>query len=157
VRRSTGSERIQIMSSWRDSASPQAQDDLDGLLGAVLPFAQQQLERRGEFFPFGARVTRDGEVVLLAGDPALGEQPASQSVLDVLYEGARAEAAASRAAAFVADVKVDGGDAIRAELEHAEGPSMTVLLPYSRSRLRKSVSYGAIRAGLGNPHIWATS
>jgi len=49
------------MTSWRDSASSQSQADLDGLLGEVLPFAQQQLEKRGEFFPYGATVSIEGD------------------------------------------------------------------------------------------------
>jgi len=68
------------MTSWRDSASQQAQDDLDGLLNMTLPFAQQMLAKGGEFYPFGATVTTSGETWLLAGD--LGrEHPASADVL----------------------------------------------------------------------------
>jgi hypothetical protein len=67
------------MASWRDSASQQAQDDLDGLLNMTLPFAQQMLSKSGEFYPFGATVTTKGETRLLAGD--LGhEHPASADV-----------------------------------------------------------------------------
>jgi hypothetical protein len=80
------------MTSWRDSASQQAQDDLDGLLNLTLPFAQQMLAKRGEFYPFCATVTAGGETRLLAGD--LGqEHPATAEVLFLLVERLRQERA----------------------------------------------------------------
>jgi hypothetical protein len=124
------------------------------LLDAVVPFAQQQLDKRGEFFPFGATVGTGGQVALMAADPGRGEHPESQSVLESLYEGVRADRGSRRAAAFVADVLLEGQDAIRVELEHAEGTSIVVALPYSRSRIRKSVSYGQMQAGAGHPRVW---
>jgi len=60
------------MTSWRNSASQQAQDDLDGLLNITLPFAQQMLAKRSEFYPFGASVTASGETRLLAGESGPG-------------------------------------------------------------------------------------
>ena len=145
------------MASWRDSASEQAQADLDGLLNAVLAFAQQQLEAHGAFFPFGATVGTDGQIALAAADPREGERPGSQSVLEALYDGVRADRGSRRAAACVADVLIEGRDAIRVELEHTEGASMSVALPYSRSRIRKSISYGQMQAGAGHPHVWPKS
>lgn len=41
------------MTSWRDGSSALAQDDLDGLLNAVLPLAEDLLGKHFEFFPFG--------------------------------------------------------------------------------------------------------
>jgi hypothetical protein len=84
----------------------------------------------------------------------LGEQPGSQAVLDALYAGARAATNSTRAAAFVVDVKAGGGDAIRVELEHVEGATMTILMPYSRSRFRGTISYGELQAGSSQPRIW---
>ncbi|MEZ2370959.1 hypothetical protein [Arthrobacter sp. RCC_34] len=142
------------MASWRDSASPVAQDDLDELLNAVLPFAIETLGRRGELYPFGATITRGGRASLIAADPGLGDHPNSNDVLALLREGVASDKEALRAAAYVADVRFDGGDAIRIELEHSERVAIVVLVPYSRSRLRKSVKLGEMRVQLGELHAW---
>jgi hypothetical protein len=140
------------MTSWRDSASELAQADLDGLLSAVLPFAQQQLEKRDGFLPFGATVSTDGELRMTAAD--VGEHPGSLAVLDALYAGVRTASNSTRAAAFVVDVKAGGGDAIRVELEHVEGPTMAILMPYARSRFRGTITYAELQAGTSQPHVW---
>ena len=109
------------MASWRDTASDQAQADLDALLNAVLPLAEQTLSKRGEMCPFGAAVSSQGQLEMLAGDPGSGERPTSEAVLRALYDGARASSSTRRAFAFVAYVRADGADAVRVELEHQEG------------------------------------
>lgn len=143
------------MASWRDTASDQAQADLDALLGAVLPFAEQSLSRYGEMFPFGAAISSDGELEMLASDPGIGERPMSEVILGALYEGARASSRARRAFAFVADVRVNAADTVRVELEHQEGTALVVLVPYSRSRLKKKkVTLGQISGGMGQRNVW---
>lgn len=142
------------VTSWRDTASAQAQADLDDLLGVVMPFAEQSLSAHGEFFPYGAVLAADGEARLIAADPGLGERPDSNSVLATLYDGARHDAPGLRAAAFVADVRANGSDAVRVELEHAEGQAIVVVMPYSRSRFKKSVTFGQASGGLGEPRVW---
>jgi hypothetical protein len=143
------------MTSWRDSASQSAQDDLDGLLNVVLPLAENLLGKNGEFFPFGGWVSLQGEASLTAADPGLGEHPASDLVLAQLYDGARTNASSSRAAAFVADVRANGSDAVRVELEHQEGVALVVLLPYSRDRFKKTVSFGHMNVAESQSRIWA--
>ena len=142
------------MTSWRDTTSALAQNDLDGLLNAVLPFAEESLSKHGEFYPFGAAVSAGGQTSLLGGDPALGEKPNSDAVLGTLYEAVRSEAAGLRAAAFVADVRAGGSDAVRVELEHAEGVSLVVLLPYTRSRFKRTLEFGPMSVSAADLKVW---
>lgn len=143
------------MTSWRDSGSEQTQNDLDGLLGASLPFAQEMLEKHGEFFPYACALSSSGETKLVAGDPGEGEQPSSVEVLQVLLEGLRAERDELRAAALVSDVRLAESDAIRVQVEHMEGQAITVLLPYRKKRLRRGVEFGESTAGQGDILVWA--
>lgn len=143
------------MSSWRSTASQQAQDDLDSLVNACLPFAQQQLERRGEFFPFGASIAADGETKMIAGDPGQGEHPLSSDVVSIMVDGLRARRDSLRAAAIATDVRLTDGDAVRVELEHAEGHAIAVFLPYKKKRLGRGLEFQTLRAGPGRRQIWA--
>jgi hypothetical protein len=143
------------MASWRDSASQSAQDDLDELLNAVLPFALETLGRRGEFLPFGATISTDGRTAMTSADTGVGEHPSSNDVLLLLRSGAAENKDGLRAAAFAADVTTDGGDAVRVEMEHLERVAITVLIPYTRSRLRHTVEVGDMRVQLGVLDTWA--
>lgn len=140
--------------SWRDAASQEAQDDLDGLVNATLPFAQQMLERHGEFFPFAAGVTADGIVELFGADPGADDRPASTDVLDQLVGGLRERAGSLRAIALVADVRAGESDAVRVELEHCDGHAICVLLPYRKKRLRRGIDFGDLGASPGPHRIW---
>jgi len=146
---------MHAVTSWRDSATQQAQDDLDGLLDASLPFAQEMLDKHGEFFPYALAVSASGETKDVAGDPGEGEQPSSDAVLRTLVEGLRSERDMLRAAAVVSDVRLSDSDAVRVELEHIEGQALVVLLPYRQRRLRRGIEYGEIRASQGERQIWA--
>lgn len=143
---------------WREVASVQAQADLDGLLDVALGFAQQQLATRGEFFPYAAAVGNSGAAEMIAARPDPDdEQPRSADVIDSCVAALVSKRADIRAGAIVADVRSAelGGDAIQVDLEHAEGHALTVLLPYTKKRLRKTVDYGQMRAQAGRRRIWA--
>lgn len=144
------------MTSWRDTASAATQDDLDGLFGLVLPFAEDMLSEHGEFFPFGGSISNDGEASLTAADPGSGRTPEADQLLASLYEGARANATSARAAAFVADVRVEGSDGVRVELEHLDGVALVVLLPYTRGGFGHPPAFGPMSVSRGEPRIWAT-
>jgi hypothetical protein len=146
------------MPSWRASASPQAQADLDKLLNALLGFAQQQLADHGEFYPYGAAVRADGRTEMIAGQaPAGSEHPAAADIIASLLAQLASRQHEVRAAAIIADVRLpdDGGDAIEVSLEHAEGQALRVVLPYARRR--KGLVYGPITASAGSRRIWSHS
>jgi len=142
------------MTSWRDSASGQSQDDLDGLLNVTLPFAQQMLANSGEFYPFGAAATATGETRLVAGDPGQGEHPASTEVLSTLLGGFRQTRADLRAVAICSDVRLTDTHAVRVELEHRDGHAMAVLMPYKKKGFGRGVEYGELRAGAADRQVW---
>jgi hypothetical protein len=145
---------IYSMPSWRNSASQQCQDDLDGLLNMTLPFARQMVEKEGEFFPFGAVMSTGGKAGLLGADPGQGEPPASAAVLATMLGGIRDHRASYRAVATCFDVRLPDSDAVRFELEHHEGPVMAVFLPYKK-RIGRGVDDGDLRLAAAERQVWA--
>jgi hypothetical protein len=143
------------MPSWRDSATPRAQQDLDGLLEPALSFAQQQLAQHGEFFPYAVVVRNDGQTEMVAARAHVtDDRPASAEVIEACRTTLAERRDQLRAAAIVADVRLADSDAIQVELEHTEGPALTVLLAYSKKRLGRRIDYGQLRAAAGTRHVW---
>jgi hypothetical protein len=146
------------VTSWRDTASAQAQADLDSLLSDVMPLAAQTLGKHGELLPYAATVDNDGNEALVSSDPRAGEElPSSHDVLALLYEAAANSAESLRAVAFVSAVRVSDADAIRVELEHKEGISMAVVLPYERDASAESIAVGASRATANPARVWSAN
>jgi hypothetical protein len=145
------------LASWRDTASDEAQQQLDGLLGIGLGFAQQQLEKHGEFFPYAAVIeSGSDEARMIAAQPSdVGETPASTDVITYLVAALREQRDQISATAVVANVTIPSGDAIRVDLEHAEGQALTILLPYSKRTTDEAVEYGEIRAQAGHRQVWS--
>lgn len=142
------------MASWRDTASQQTQADLDSLLVASIPFAQDCLSRYGEFFPYAQSMSDTGKIELVAADPGLGERPASNAVIKFLLEYAQLRRDSLRAFAIVADVRTPGKkDGIQVRLQHRDGQALNVVLPYEIRR-RKGIEYGTMSLALGTPSIW---
>jgi hypothetical protein len=84
-----------------------AHPDLNALKDTLYPIAKKMLAEHGEFFPCGAFVKLDGEIVHCAfsdGD----EHPASQKVIDMLTAkfGELASRREIRAAGICFDVRV---------------------------------------------------
>lgn len=144
------------MTSWRDTASAQSQNDLDGLLNVTLGFAQQQLSTHGEFFPFAAALGTNGETEMIAALPSAStDRPAPADVIASCLDQLTTRRHRLRAAAVVSNVKTSAlGDAIEVDLEHAEGHALQVVLPYTKRRLRKGAEFGQPHAQRGSKRVW---
>ena len=136
----------------------QAKAEAEELLESV-ELAKKLLQENGEFFPFGAAMKHDGEIVSIAGDMG-DERPRSQEIIDLLkahfVEAARE--GEYRATAIVFDVRVvidDAGnksDSIAAALDHKENFSVIVFFPYSIQG--QSILYGEVFAQEGEYDIF---
>jgi hypothetical protein len=137
-----------------------SREDLASLLGALVPFAQQQLTEHGTFAPFAGAMTLDGQVRGYGARPeAEGMQPAE--VVDMLMANLReaAQRGECRAGAICCDVSVareEGGEkvsAIAVSLEDAEGTAMECFMPYSKSATGE-YEYEEVFGGLVPPNIF---
>ena len=134
--------------------------DLDALFDEMLRMAHLLLEKNGEFYPIGASMNSDGEIAHLAGFEG-DEHPASQTIIDLIKHGLRAQASESnlRAGAICYDVRtVPPGaskktDAICVDLAHVEGEAVKVLEPYRKGWFGK-IAYGEIFAARGDLGIF---
>ncbi len=140
------------MSSWRDGVSEEIQAELDKAWLAAVTFAEEMLEREGAFYPYAVKLTEAGEMEM-ATVPA-GVEDALRTLLD----GLAAQRAALRVGAVVAAVHLESikSDAVRVDIEHREGVALTLVLPYTRKKLRKKVAWGDTQSMLVEPRIWAT-
>jgi len=119
---------------------PTPKAEAEELLSFGLLFAQKELERHGEFYPFAAAMGTDGKVVAVAVAMA-EEHPNSQQVIEALVSALKSDVTRKqyKATGVFVDTKVqppgrnEKTDAIRAGLEHVAGYCVNVFVPYSRS------------------------
>jgi hypothetical protein len=86
-------------------------------------------------------VALDGATRIIAGDPGQGEHPASTDVIATMLEGLTLTRDDLRAIAIVADVRTSESDAVRVELDHRDGHSIALLLPYKKKRFGRGIEY----------------
>lgn len=133
-----------------------ARDDINAILNQVLPFAQQCLQRDGEFFPFAARMDENGDIIAIAANETEGEgeEPSAQDVIDMLTQmlveaGGEEHPPRAMAICFEATVSHEQNptphEAICVQIEDVDGEALLVSLPYTRSE-DGSVSCGELAA-----------
>jgi hypothetical protein len=111
--------------------------ECENLMNAAVTFAEHMLQKHGEFFPYGAALKRNGEIVSVAGYDGR-EQPPSNDIIRLLKEGfiKRAKSGEYKATALVYDVRIvlpstgKKSDAIAVTLNHRDNYSVVVFFPY---------------------------
>jgi hypothetical protein len=133
--------------------------DAETILQAMLPLAKRMLEAHGEFYPYGAAMNHAGEVVSIAGYDG-NDQPPSREIVAMLMEALREAASKKeyRATGLFFDSRITVGsgqptDAVSVALDHMDGYSVVVYIPYARDG--GQVRYGEIIAGPGSHAIFA--
>jgi hypothetical protein len=132
--------------------------DLQAVSGPLFEFAQQQVQKRGTFLPFGATLRPAGEVSMNAA--WTGENMVSSpELLPLLHAGLRADAARGdlSAVAVCEWVKITpaGGsqtDAIKVLVEHARGLTVAFYMPCRKSFLR-GWQFGDVMARAAEPEV----
>lgn len=138
------------MSSWRDGLSEDAQGEMDSVLTAAVAFAQRMLEVEGAFYPYSVRMSDEGETGMSTA-PASSADPVAHLVDGLSDQRSRLKAAAVVAAVHLESLKAD---AVRVDIEHRDGACLTIVLPYTRKRLRKKVEFGEMQSMVVDPRIW---
>lgn len=138
-----------------DDASEEAQGELNGLLNVSLDVAAEQLTSVGEFYPYAVAVDLEGQPRLVTPDMGGDEHPDSTVVLERCLEALVASRGQFRASAVIVDVRLNdaGTDAIRVDLEHAEGLSLRLLLPYSKGP-EDGLVFGDMQAEQAERVVW---
>jgi hypothetical protein len=118
-----------------DALYAEIKPDLQRISGPLFEFAEQQVRKRGAFLPFGASLTRSGEIGLEAASTA-EEMASSIEVLPILHQSLRASVAQGgvSAVAVCEWVKItpegsEQTDAMKVLVEHERGLTIAFYVP----------------------------
>ncbi|MFF2842079.1 hypothetical protein [Paenarthrobacter sp. NPDC057981] len=147
---------------WHEGLSEQAIQDVFKLVGAAVPFAQDQLGRNGVLAPYGITTDLAGELghhMAYQEANEDGEIDSAESV-QMMTEGFRKDREALRGTCILADVRLrteNGGavDAVRLHIEHAEGLSMHILKPYEIDGQSNAVVFGDSAVLPTEARVWS--
>ena len=136
-----------------------AKAEVEGLMNASIPFAEQSLAKNGSFNPFGRVINESGEFnYVMPFDES--ESMNSTDLIEMIKAGFRKSAASGtiRASALFYDVRIkhpSSGemiDAIAVNLDHKQAYSIVILLPYYIEN--QVVSFGSLFAEEGDNNIF---
>lgn len=130
-----------------------AHPDLEQLLKALIPFAQQMLSKQGDYYPFGSSIGLDGNIAQISTFDG-NEHPSYPRVIEQLTKVIRQKITNGeiKAAGICYDIRTfppgqtKKTDAIFIGLEHQSGEAVEVCLLYKKGLLGK-ITYGELFAG----------
>ena len=134
-------------------------NECESLMGMLLPFAEEQLKKHGEFYPFGAVLLNDGTVEQTAaydGNAFPGSKEVIQSLIGVhkaLADEGKIKVSGIVWNASVKDANGKETDSIVISLEHKDNYSVIVGEPY-KIGLFKKVIFHDLYALAGNHNIF---
>jgi hypothetical protein len=122
-------------------STAQAKADCETVMNFGLPLAEELMKRHGEFRPFGAAMRPNGEIVCLGAYDGREQSLFAgsfaeliRSLKDAFVAGAARREYIATALFYEAGVTMPAGgeriDAIAVSLDHRDGYSVIVLLPY---------------------------
>ena len=141
-----------------DALGEAARADLDALLNAALRIAKGNLAQAAEFDPFVLVTALDGR--LLAADidrSQLEGHPESAELVTTATAQLAGLAGSVRATALTLNARLakERSDAIEVRLDHVDGVSLVVLLPYRRPKFGGRTEYGDATTFRGEHEVWA--
>jgi hypothetical protein len=150
------------MNSGTSSGMAEPNEEIQEVLNFLLPFAERMLTEHGEFYPYAATMSVDGEVTAVPTEGG-DEDPDVSDLLVELHAHLREQAAEGsiRASGIAADVTLtdpDSGettDAVQVELDHAQGDAVDVYVPYESGG--EGVKFGALVAAEGREPVFASA
>jgi|SRR5579884_3489483 len=140
-----------------------AKEDCERLMNAGLPMAAQVLRQHGGFLPFASALRPNDEIVYLGAydgrdfRPLIGaESDLIDALKDALVAGAQRQEYMATAlfcdVGFTLPAQHEKTDAIAVSLDHRDGYSVLVLLPYTIAG--GEVALGVPRAQAGDAEIF---
>ena len=139
------------MGSWRDQMSDQAVTDVEELFDDGLGRAREFLEKYGSFTAFGMTISHDGAPSLLAVEHSSAASGAGAG--EALWAELCATGDAHRAVATVSTGHHERIEAIRIEIEHAEGLALLGVQLFQR-RAGDQFGWGKIELFGSEPLVW---
>ncbi len=114
-----------------------AKADCEDLMNELIPFAEKMLVKHGEFYPYAGAMRPSGEIVWVAGYDGRERPPSMDIIRQIKGEFVNsARQGQYKATAIVYDVRVvlpetgQKSDAVAVSLNHRDGYSVIVMVPY---------------------------